>query len=231
MKLATTPWLALALTATLLSACGGAPDAASTPTMDGTLVYTQAAQTVAAQFTQTSAALTVNAPTQTNTPEPTITMAPTITSVATLNIFTQQPGVTQPPLGAPTHLFPLPGLGTPTAPLCNDSAYVRDVGTVDGSKLKPGQAFEKGWLIQNTGTCNWGIGYRLVHVGGNTNFGGDAFVIRFPSDIVLSGTITEISLRLVAPNKPGTYEARYQMYTNQEIPFGTAMTVAIEVQK
>jgi hypothetical protein len=231
MKLTPTLWLALALTVVLLSACG-APDAASTPTVDGTLVYTQAAQTVAAQFTQTSAALTVAAPTQTNIPEPTVTSAPTMTPIATLNIFTQAPGATQPPLGIFTPTFSIiPGPGTPTVALCNDSAYIRDVGTVDGAKLKPGQAFDKGWLIQNTGTCNWAIGYRLVHVGGNTNFGGDSFVIRFPSDVVLPGVIAEISLHLVAPNKPGTYEARYQMYTNQDIPFGTGMTVAIEVQK
>jgi len=231
MKLTPTLWLALALTAILLSACG-ASDAASTPTVDGTLVYTQAAQTVAAQFTQTSAALTAAAPTQTNTPEPTVTLAPTFTPVATLNIFTQQPGATQPPLGVFTPTFSIiPGAGTPTVALCNDSAYVRDVGTVDGTKLKPGQAFEKGWHILNTGTCNWAIGYHLVHVGGNTNFGGDAFVIRFASDVVLSGGLVEISLHLVAPNKPGKYEARYQMYTNQDIPFGTGMTVAIEVEK
>ena len=232
MKLTPTLWLALALTAVLLSACG-ASDVASTPTVDGTLVYTQAAQTVAAQFTQTSAALTVAAPTQTNTPEPTFTTAPTFTPIATFSIFTQQAGATQqPPPGIFTPTFSIiPGPGTPTVALCNDSAYVMDVGTPDGTKLKPGQAFAKGWLIQNTGTCNWAIGYHLVHVGGNTNFGGDTFVIRFPADVILPGVIAEVSLRLVAPNKPGTYEARYQMYTNQDIPFGTGMTVAIVVQK
>lgn len=232
MKLTPTLWLALALIAILLSACG-ASNAATTPTLDGTLVYTQAAQTVAAQFTQTSAALTASAPTQTNTPEPTITMAPTFTPIATINFFTQQPGSTQqPPAGVFTPTFSIiPGAGTPTVALCNDSAYVRDVGVVDGTKLKPGQAFDKGWHIINTGSCNWGIGYHLVHVGGNTNFGGDTFTIRFPSDVVLPGVIAEISLHLVAPNKPGKYEARYQMYSNQDIPFGTGLTVAIEVQK
>ena len=231
MKLTPTLWLALALTAILLSACG-ASDVASTPTVDGTLVYTQAAQTVAAQFTQTSAALTAAAPTQTNTPEPTVTPAPTFTSIATFSIFTQPPGATQPPLGIFTPTFSIiPGAGTPTVALCDDSAYIRDVGTQDNSILKPGQAFAKGWLILNNGSCPWKIGYHLVRVGGNTEFGGDTFTIRFPNQIVPAGTIVEISLNLVAPKQPGKYEARYQMYTNQDIPFGTGMTVAIEVQK
>jgi len=48
---------------------------------------------------------------------------------------------------------------------------------------------------------------------------------------VLAGTIVEISLNLIAPRAPGMYEARYQMYTNLDLPFGTGMTVAIEVRK
>ena len=70
-----------------------------------------------------------------------------------------------------------------------------------------------------------------MRVGGNTDFGGAAFVIRSASDIVLSGAIAEISLNLIAPKTPGMYEARYQLYTHLDIPFGTGMTVAVEVRK
>ena len=115
--------------------------------------------------------------------------------------------------------------------MCDNSAYVRDIGTPDGTVLKPGQAFAKGWLIQNTGTCNWEMGYHLVRVGGNTDFGGDTFVIRSASGIVKPGEIAEVSLNLVAPKKPGTYEARYQLYTDRDVPFGTGMTVSIQVEK
>lgn len=219
----------LALMVLLLSACGPSNESL-TPTIDATLIYAQAAQQVAVQFTQTSAALTAAAPTQTNTPAPTITTSPT--PFATIALFTQPAGGTNQPLPIFTPTFsvlPLPG--TPTQQLCNDSAYVRDVGTPDGTVLKPSQPFAKGWLIQNTGTCNWAVGYHLVRVGGNTDFGGDFYAIRFPSDVVLAGTIVEISLNLVAPKQPGTYEARYQMYSNLDIPFGTGMTVAVEVRK
>jgi hypothetical protein len=221
----------LAVTVLVLTACGPSADSL-TPTMDATLIYTQAAQTVAAQFTQTSAAITAAAPTQTNTPAPTPTVAASFTPVATLPIFTLPAGGTGQPLSIFTPTFSiLPLQGTPTGALCDNSAYIRDVGTPDGTVLKPGQAFAKGWHIQNIGTCNWKVGYHLMRVGGNTDFGGDTFVIRLPSDIVLAGTIVEISLRLIAPKQPGTYEARYQMYTNLDIPFGTGMTVAVEVRK
>jgi hypothetical protein len=216
----------LAVTFLTLSACGTSRESL-TPTLDVTLVYTQAAQTVAAQFTQTSAALTAAAPTMTNTPAPSPTLAETFTPLATLPIFTFPAGTL-----FPTSTFSIvPPQTTPTGALCNDSVWIRDIGTPDGTILKPGTAFPKGWLIQNTGTCNWKEGYHLVRVGGNTDFGGDTFVIRSARDIVLAGAIAEISLNLVAPKTPGMYEARYQMYTNLDVPFGTGMTVAIEVKK
>jgi hypothetical protein len=216
----------LAVMILTLSACGSSNNAL-TPTLDVTLIYTQAAQTVAAQFTQNSAAQTAAAPTMTSTPAP--TMAATFTPLAILPIFTVSAGTFQP---LPTATFSiLPIQATPTGPLCDNSTYIQDIGTKDNTILKPGAAFPKGWFIQNTGTCNWGVGYHLVRVGGNTDFGGDTFVIRTQSEIVLAGTIAEISLNLFAPKKPGTYEARYQMYNDRDVPFGTGMTVAIEVRK
>ncbi len=221
----------LAMMVILLSACGPS-DESLTPTIDATLIYAQAAQAVAVQFTQTSAALTAAAPTQTNTPAPTIAASPT--PFATQPLFTLPTSETSQPFSVFTltlSLSLLPPQATPTGPPCNDSAYLRDVGTPDGTVLKSNQPFAKGWLIQNSGTCNWAVGYHLVRVGGNTDFGGDFYAIRFPSDIVLAGATVEISLNLIAPKQPGTYEARYQMYTNLDIPFGTGMTVAVEVKK
>ena len=221
----------LAVTILMLSACGPA-NKELTPTLDATLIYTQAAQTVAAQFTQTSYAKTAAAPTQTNTLVPTPTIAVTFTPFATLPLVTLPSGGTNQPFSlTPPTLSLLPLQGTPTGALCDNSAYIRDVGTPDGTILKPNQQFAKGWLIQNTGTCNWVGGYHLVRVGGNTDFGGDTFVIRLPSEVVLAGTIVEVSINLVAPKTPGTYEARYQMYNDRDIPFGTGMTVAVEVRK
>lgn len=219
-----------AVTLIMLSACGSSEEV-NPPTPDTAIIFTQAAQTVAAQFTQTSAAQTAFAPTATNPPAPTLPVN-TFTPIATLSIVTFPPGGANLTPILQTPAFPtLPGQTTPAGPLCDNSAFVRDIGTLDGTVLKPGQAFSKGWLIQNTGTCNWVVGYHLVRVGGNTDFGGDLFVIRSSSQIVLAGQIAEISLNLIAPKTPGSYEARYQMYNDRDVPFGTGMTVAVEVRK
>lgn len=223
--------LGLVVLFALLAACGTSSEAV--PTLDESLIYTQAAQTVAAQFTQTSAALTAAAPTMTNTPPPTPTMTLTFTPEITTASFTAFPLFTLPPLiGQATPTFSLlPAPATPTGPLCDNLTYLADIGTPDNTVLKPGDPFAKGWLVQNTGACDWIVGYHLVRVGGNTDFGGALWAIRLPNQVVQAGAIAEISLNLFAPNKPGLYEARYQMYTHLDVPFGMALTVAIEVQK
>ncbi len=219
-------WLVLGMTA-----CG--PASPPAPTLDVALISTQAAQTVAVSLTQTAVFLTASAPTA--TPEPSPTPLPTWTPIATLSPFILPSDVLTPggvsPLMPTATLALLPPVATPSGPLCNDLAWVTDIGLPDGSVLKPGQAFEKGWLVKNTGVCSWEIGYRLVRVGGNTNFGGDTFVIRTSSEVVKPGAVVEISLDLVAPKQPGLYEAIYQMYTNLDVPFGSGLSISIEVRK
>lgn len=223
--------LRLALTAMLflLGACSSSGEVL-TPTIDATLIYTQAAQTVAAQFTQTSAALTSAAPSLTATV--TITLAPsgTFTPVVTAPVFTPPVAGTQSAFFTPT-LALLPSQATPTGVLCNNSIWVADIGVQDGAVLKPSQSFAKGWLVQNTGFCDWGVGYTLVQTGGNTNFSATPFAIRYPRDTVPAGAIAEISLNMTAPKQPGLYEAHYQMFSNLSVPFGTGLSISIEVKK
>ena len=221
------PWQAcLAVIFLTLSACGPSSESL-TPTMDATLIYTQAAQTVAAQFTQTSAAQTAAAPTMTNTPAPTPTSLETSTPFATSPIFTLPAGTFQ---LTPTFSV-LPIQATPTGPLCDNSAYVTMIGVQDGAILKPGEKFATGWLIRNTGTCDWGVGYHLVRTGGNTDFHAALFAIRYPKDTKPAGEIAEISMQMTAPKQPGLYEAFYQMYSDLNVPFGTGMSIRIEVKK
>lgn len=208
----------------ILTACGARETPA--PTLDTNLISTQAAQTVSAQFTLTAAAQPTSTSIPTNTPA---IAAPTSTSIPGTGAPTQF--VLNTPLVNPSETLALPAQATATGSLCNNSAYVADVGTQDGTVLKPGQAFVKGWLIMNTGTCNWTAGYSLQRVGGNTNFDAPIFTIQLPKDFVIPGMITEISMHMTAPKTPGKYEARYQMYSNLAVPFGTGLTVSIEVKK
>lgn len=206
----------------LLSAC--APAETPVPTVDTAQVFTQVAQTIAAQFTQTSAALPV--PTNTTAPSPTLSAPTASTGAATQTVNPLSFDTLTPTLS----LLPTAGTTTPGA-LCNNSAFIRDVGAQDGAILKPGQNFEKGWVIQNTGICNWGVGYALVQVGGNTNFDAVLFAIRDYRNYVEPGAWVEISMQMTAPRTPGMYEAHYQMFSDKGIPFGTGMFVRIEVRK
>ena len=225
MRLQKNFWrLGLAVTLLMLGACGPS-DQPLPPTLDTAMIFTQAAQTVAVQLTQTSAAQTVAAPAATST----LALPNTFTPVVTPPIITLPPGGTNQPFFTPT-ISILP-LGTPTGALCNNSAFVADIGVQDGAILKPGQQFAKGWLIQNTGFCDWLPGYSLVRTGGNTDFSAPPFIIHSLQDVVPAGVIAEISLHMTAPKTPGTYEAFYQMYSNLNVPFGTGMSIRIEVRK
>lgn len=209
----------------VLTACGSKETPA--PTMDTVLIFTQAAQTVSAQFTQTAAALPTATPSPTATPTQAVPV--TFTALGTQPIFTLPFINTQAALSPTLSLFP--PQATRTGALCNNSAFVADVGVPDNAVLKPGQSFEKGWLVQNTGTCNWGAGYSLVRVGGNTTFDAPPYVINNAKDFVLAGQVTEITLRMVAPKTPGKYEAHYQLYSNLNEPFGTGLNIYIEVRR
>lgn len=209
----------------ILTACGSQETPA--PTLDTAVIFTQAAQTVSAQLTLTAAAQPTATPLPTEAPA-TAAPAPTSANVA--------PGATQvflinTPLVLPSATLALLPQSTATGGSCNNSAYVTDVGVADGSVLKPGQVFEKGWLVQNNGSCDWTIGYYLLRISGNTDFDAPTYVIQTVNNIVAPGQIAEITLRMIAPKTPGTYEALYQMYTNLNVPFGTGLSVSIEVKK
>jgi ABC-type amino acid transport substrate-binding protein/heat shock protein HslJ len=78
-------------------------------------------------------------------------------------------------------------------------------------EMKPGQAFTKGWRVQNTGTCTWDSSYELVYAGGNdpaAGMGGQPVAIEGE---VAPGSTYDIEVDLVAPLRPGTYQGFWQM--------------------
>ncbi len=124
-----------------------------------------------------------------------------------------------------------PDASTQVSPLINDpncsyfAAFVRDVTINDGQIINPGESFTKIWEVQNNGTCNWTPNYTLQFLDGavlgwNNNF---AF------DLVQGGDTTEIALDLVAPQESGIYQGRWQLVTDQGIPFGDILYAVIFV--
>lgn len=192
--------LVLLTLASLLAACG-APAAQPTSTMDPNLIYTAAAQTVQAQFTE-AAALT---PSPTATEAATATLAvPTIdTSLPTLpgpGSATQAataagaaPIVTLTPLGA---VVP-----TAAAPSRVTAQWVKN-DPADGTIILAGTKFDIAWTIKNTGTTTWNTNYTYGYLSGDKYF--EKLNYNLPKEVKPGEEIT-ILVDAVAPSKSGSY--------------------------
>ena len=206
------------LLALLLAGCNLGTQAP--PTTDAASVYTQAAQTVIADLTQTAAApdvnaimtqaaqtvvaeLTITAPTATLTPTPTLTFTPAPPSPT--------PTITNTPL--PTATF------TPTLnPLpCNAAQFVSDVTIPDGTIFPPKARFTKVWRLRNVGTCTWTSQYALAFLSGERM--GAPNVLGLAIN-VLPGQSVDLSAELVAPNQAGTYRGNWMLRDPQGNLFG-----------
>jgi len=106
-----------------------------------------------------------------------------------------------------------------------NAAFVADVTVPDDTEFAPGESFVKTWRLRNSGTCDWGAGFRLVFVGGD-QMGGPASVDVPP---VAAGSTADISVNLVAPNDPGTYRGDWRMQSDTGLLFGTIVYVRIVV--
>lgn len=178
---------------------------------DVNVIYTNAAETLAAQQ------LTLEASEPTATP--TFTFTPTIT-------FTPF---------ATTTLAALPGLASPTTSFssgggggavgCDNSVFVTDVTIQDGTQMTPGQTFTKTWRLQNNGTCPWTNSYKLTFVSGNA-MGGQAVAI---SGTVSPGASVDISVPMTAPTTAGEARGDWRLTNATGQQFGTFVYVIIRV--
>ena len=132
------------------------------------------------------------------------------------------PPVTQTPLPTAT---PLPG-PTPTPVPCYDSMeFRRDLTVPDGTRMSPGQNFDKTWRIRNTGNCVWNKNYKLVFVQGD-RMGGNPGVV---TSRVNPGNAFDVTVKLQAPKAPGNYSGLWQMVNANGVPFGERIWVKITV--
>lgn len=197
-----------------LGACGLPQNAAPSATpLDVNALYTQAAATIAAEYTQTALAMPTATftPSATLTPEPTVTLLPTATSIP----------ATLPP---PTLPLPTAVIGsTQTANGCNNANWLADVTIPAGTPMKPGDKFTKTWLLKNTGTCTWNTNFRIAFVGGDS-MGADTTRIFQKIDPAYN---LEISLQMTAPDAKGTVSGYWQMMSEDGKLFGPVIAVTI----
>ena len=120
-------------------------------------------------------------------------------------------------------------------PTCLDSmTFVRDLNLDDEDltvfpEVNPGEAFQKGWQVENTGTCVWNEAYFIKFVRGNNpaaQMGGQPTAI---SGKVEPGETYDIYVDLVAPDQAGKFVGYWQMHDQEGIPFGQTIWVAVEV--
>jgi hypothetical protein len=83
--------------------------------------------------------------------------------------------------------------------------------------MSPGQTFTKVWRLVNSGTCNWTQNYSIAL------FSGEA--MGAPSGVALPkavapGQSVDISVDLVAPNTPGTYQGNWKLRNAANTWFG-----------
>jgi hypothetical protein len=232
----------LLITTLTLAACNvGATPA---PTVDVNAINTAAVATamgqISAQLTQTALVAPTNTAPPTNTALALATSALPTTAAGTAATpgaggalptlsFNTTPGTNASPIAGFT-----PISGSPAAPVtgdsCNNSAYIADVTIPDGTVLSPGEDFDKVWRIQNTGSCTWDEGYKLVFIAGERALDPTSYEITSAADFVAAGETVDMGVDLTAPEAEGSYTATWQMQTDTGAFFGTPLTVVIEVQ-
>ncbi len=190
---------------------------APTQVIDINIYYTQAAETLSAQFTAQALLATATlppeliptqAPPATETPAPTATITPTPTQV--------------PPTPTPT-LVPT---STPLPRPCNAAGFEKDVTVPDNTKFTAGASFTKTWRLKNNGTCTWTTGYALVFVKGDSMGGVKASLL---PETVLPGETTDISIDLTAPSDSGTYKGNWMLQDTSGNRFGVGASAASSI--
>jgi hypothetical protein len=116
----------------------------------------------------------------------------------------------------------------PTAtPNCtNNLVYLADLTIEDGAVVGAGEALDKRWQVENTGTCAWDERYRLRLVEGEA-LGAPEEQALYPA---LSGAQVPLRLLLTAPTEPGVYRSAWQAADPQGELFGDPVYIEIVVE-
>ena len=204
----------------LLAACGGGQPNETEEPVDQQAqidaIYTQAAETLAAEMALTEAAK----PQATSTPlsSPTPVFIATNTPVAE---ETPSPFPTLPSLPTPTQIPTRPpstgGVPCLRAEMLFESPK-------DDKKLAPGESFIKYWNFSNSGSCDWNANFNLIFVGGTNMTDVLSFnlvdISNMTEDGIENGGKLEISVSMQAPAEPGRYKSIWMLRDDNGQIFG-----------
>lgn len=196
---------------------GCSPKATASPTTNPDLIYTAAAQTADVRLTQIFRSTPSVTPL---TPTPTIDAVQTVAAQTLTALLTQAAGLT------PTSQGTAPSTPIPTGLSGDRVIFVKDVTIPDGTVLAPGVAFTKIWKLQNAGTSTWTSSYTLAFVSGEQM----GTITSVPLEqSVPPGQQIDVSVNLVAPVNPGTYQGYWKMKNASGQFFNDAVYVLIAV--
>lgn len=201
-------WILMVFTFSLLLG-GCKPSEPVEPTLDANVIFTQAAETVAAQLTRTA----LSQPTATNTLQPTATATQT------------KPPATSTPETDGTAAAGTTAISTTAAgstPNPNKMVFVSDVTIPDGQVIPPGSKFVKTWRVRNTGTTTWNANYK-VRLWAGERYGAAASILL--GQEVKPNTEVDISIEFTAPLQSGEYSSYWILSDELEANFGTTIYV------
>jgi hypothetical protein len=107
---------------------------------------------------------------------------------------------------------------------CLDASFLADVTVPDNTQMEKGEAFEKTWQVENTGSCAWPDDTVLAFIGGEQM--GAPETVDVPA--VQPGGKKDITVPMEAPTEDGTYTGKWQLRTG-ETSFGTQLWVKIVI--
>ncbi|MHC1784731.1 MAG: NBR1-Ig-like domain-containing protein [Anaerolineaceae bacterium] len=188
-----------------LAACGG--QAPVEPTVDLSMVKTDAVSTVIAQ-------MTADAPRITATSQPTSTTA--IINTATLPaLATAAPAVVL-PTATKTRIIYSGGAAAPTVNTYVDQGQLVYQNPTDGTVLAPGQDFDAIWTIKNIGRRDWNDQFYFKYLTGTPEG------VLFDHDMlpkVARGDSVTVTVDMIAPQEPGTYTSQWGLVNDDAIVF------------
>jgi hypothetical protein len=110
-----------------------------------------------------------------------------------------------------------------------DARFVQDVTIFDGTELAPGTQFTKIWRLRNSGSLAWPQQTQLVHVGGDEMGPIYAATLELPEHGLAPDDEVEVSVDLVAPERPGRYVSHWRLVAPAGPKFGHRVWVLIQV--
>jgi hypothetical protein len=193
--------IALVLMALLAAACNLPGNGGTTTQESPEAVFTQAAQTVAAELTRVALLAT---------PTPNVPILPTST-------FTPTP--TEPPTSTNTPVYTTTNTPIP----CNLATYnpgTIDVTVPDNTQMAPNQIFTKTWRIRNAGSCSWNSSYLLIFDHGDGMGITSGYTQQLTTGVVNPGQEVDLNVNLKAPATTGTYTGYWRLRDPSGVVFG-----------